>query len=199
MVQKLNQLRETPSQTAGPYVHIGLMPGWAGNDGPFATQLGESPVTDAAAGARIEITGQVLDGTGWPLRDALIESWQADAEGRYPGDEGADPGVTGFCRFAIDPATAEFTLRTIKPGPVAMPDGRQQSPHIALWIVARGINIGLMTRVYFDDADRDADPILSRIEQRDRVDTLIAQPQGNGRYRFDIRLQGPGETVFLDI
>jgi len=199
MVQILNHLRETPSQTAGPYVHIGLMPGWAGNDGPFATQFGESPVTDAASGARIEITGQVLDGTGWPLRDALIESWQADAEGRYPGEEGADPGVTGFCRFAIDPATAEFTLRTIKPGPVAMPDGRQQSPYIALWIVARGINIGLMTRVYFDDADRDADPILSRIEQRDRVDTLIAVPQGGGRYRFDIRLQGPGETVFLDI
>jgi len=199
MVQKLTQWRETPSQTAGPYVHLGLMPTWAGNAGAYEKELGQSPIAEGAKGEIIEIAGQVLDGTGWPLRDALIESWQADAAGRFPGTDGADPAVSGFCRFAIDPESAEFTLRTVKPGAAALPDGRVQSPHIALWIVARGINMGLQTRIYFEDADRDADPVLSRIEQRDRVETLIAKPQGDGRYRFDIRLQGPGETVFLDM
>lgn len=199
MVQKLDMLRETPSQTAGPYVHLGLMPRWAGNDGAFGHEFGQSPFAEGAAGEIIEISGQVLDGTGWPLGDALIESWQADSAGRYPGQHGADPAVSGFCRFAIDPETASFTLRTIRPGAVALPDGRRQSPHIALLVFARGINIGLMTRIYFEDADREQDPVLSRIEQRDRVETLIAQPLGAGRYRFDIRLQGPGETVFLDM
>lgn len=199
MVQKHEILRETASQTAGPYVHIGLMPSHAGNHQSFENEIALSPVTDAAKGTRIEITGQVLDGTGWPLRDAMIESWQADAAGCYPSDASADPGVTGLCRCAIDPESGTYTLRTIKPGAVAMPEGGMQSPHIALWIVARGINTGLLTRVYFEDADRDADPVLGRIEHRNRVDTLIATPQGNGRYQFDIRLQGPGETVFLDI
>ena len=80
-----------------------------------------------------------------------------------------------------------------------MRDGRQQSPHINLWIVARGINIGLQTRIYFEDEDNSADPLLSRIEQRPRADTLIAKKIAEGRYRFDIRLQGEGETVFLDV
>jgi protocatechuate 3,4-dioxygenase alpha subunit len=199
MVQTLDTLRETASQTAGPYVHIGLMPGWAGNPGMYDTELGQTPAGQSARGERIEITGAVHDGTGAVMRDALIESWQADAAGLYPGQDGADPGVSGFGRFAADPETGLFTLRTIKPGSVALPDGRVQSPHIALWIVARGINIGLMTRIYFDDADRDGDPVLSRIEQRHRVDTLIARPEGDGRWRFDIRLQGEGETVFLDV
>lgn len=199
MVQDLNKLRESASQTAGPYVHLGLMPSHAGNPQQFETELGTSPISDGAKGEIIEITGQVFDGTGWAMRDALIESWQPDAEGRFPGEVYADPAVSGFCRFAIDPETGTFTLRTVKPGPVTMPDGQVQSPHIALWIVARGINIGLMTRIYFEDADRDGDPVLKRIEQRDRVETLIAKAEGEGQYRFDIRLQGAHETVFLDI
>lgn len=204
MVQKLHIHRETASQTAGPYVHIGLMPVHAGNPQQFDRQIGESPIAEGAKGEVVAIVGQILDGTGWPSRDAVLESWQADAAGLYPGQKGADPAVLGFCRFAADPETALFTLRTVKPGPVAMPDGTAQSPHIALWIVARGINIGLMTRIYFDDLDRDGDPVLRRIEHRQRVETLIAKPdgrtaQGEPRYRFDIRLQGPDETVFLDM
>ncbi|NNU80143.1 protocatechuate 3,4-dioxygenase subunit alpha [Halovulum dunhuangense] len=198
-MQKPTRLRETASQTAGPYVHLGLMPTWAGNAGAYEKELGLSPITDAARGERIEISGSIADGTGWMLRDALLESWQADADGRHPGQPGADPGVSGFCRFAVDPDTGEFTLRTVKPGPTRLPDGRVLSPHVALWIVGRGINTGLATRIYFDDADRARDPVLSRIEQRHRVETLIARPDGPGRYRFDIRLQGEGETVFLDI
>ena len=133
------------------------------------------------------------------MRDAMLESWQADAAGLYPGQPGADPNVTGFCRFAADKDSGEYTLRTVKPGAVTGRDGKPMAPHISLWIVARGINIGLNTRIYFEDEDNAADPLLARIEQKTRIDTLMARPQGDGRYRFDIRLQGAGETVFLDL
>lgn len=199
MTQKLDMLPETASQTAGPYVHIGLMPSYTGNGQIFDQEIGQSPIEEGAAGEMIEITGSVYDGTGWAMRDALIESWQPDAQGRFAGQEGADPKVNGFCRFAADATSGEFTLRTVKPGPVALRDGRMQAPHISLWIVARGINIGLQTRIYFEDEDNSADPLLARVEQRPRVETLIAKKTGAGQYRFDIRLQGEGETVFLDI
>ena len=199
MVQPLSYLQETPSQTAGPYVHIGLMPTYAGNPGAYAEEIGTSPIAEGARGEVIEIVGSVIDGTGWALRDALIESWQADAAGRYPGQAGADPAVSGHCRFAADAETGEFTLRTIKPGAVPARGGAMQAPHISLWVVARGINIGLQTRIYFEDEENGADPLLARIEQRPRVQTLIAKKTGPGTYRFDIRLQGEGETVFLDL
>lgn len=199
MVQPLNHQSETPSQTAGPYVHIGLMPTYAGNAGYYDHEIGVSPIADGAKGEIVEIVGSVYDGTGWALRDALIESWQADSTGKFPGQDGADPAVSGLCRFAADAVTGEFTLRTVKPGPVPSRYGRAFAPHISLWIVARGINIGLQTRIYFEDEDNEGDPLLSRIEQRPRVDTLIARKTAEGRYRFDIRLQGEGETVFLDI
>ena len=199
MVQPLNTLTESASQTAGPYVHIGLMPTYAGNAGYYDHEIGVSPIADGARGQIIEIVGSVHDGTGWALRDALIESWQADAQGLFPGQDGADPAVGGHCRFAADAVTGEFTLRTVKPGPVPSRYGRAFAPHISLWIVARGINIGLQTRIYFEDEDNAGDPLLSRIEQRPRLDTLIAKRTGEGTYRFDIRLQGEGETVFLDI
>ncbi|KGB83398.1 protocatechuate 3,4-dioxygenase [Rhodovulum sp. NI22] len=199
MVQKLEALVETPSQTAGPYVHIGLMPTYAGNPGYYDQEVGTSPIAEGAKGEIIEITGEVFDGTGWALRDALLESWQADAAGKFAGQEGADPAVSGHCRFAADAVSGEFTLRTVKPGAVPARGGKMQAPHICLWIVARGINIGLQTRIYFDDEDNSADPVLARIEQKPRIDTLIARKVGDGKYRFDIRLQGEGETVFFDM
>ena len=199
MVHPMNYLPESASQTAGTYVHIGLMPTYAGNAGYYDEEIGVSPISEGAQGEIIEIVGSVYDGTGWALRDALIESWQADSAGRFPGQDGADPAVSGQCRFAADAVTGEFTLRTVKPGRVPSRHGRAFAPHISLWIVARGINIGLQTRIYFEDEDNEGDPLLSRIEQRPRVDTLIAKKTGDGRYRFDIRLQGEGETVFLDI
>ncbi|MGN0934731.1 protocatechuate 3,4-dioxygenase subunit alpha [Falsigemmobacter intermedius] len=199
MVQKLDFLVETPSQTAGPYVHIGLMPTYAGNPGYYHEEVAVSPIAEGAKGEIIEITGQVFDGSGWAMRDALIESWQPDAAGIFPGQPGADPAVSGHCRFAADADSGEFTLRTVKPGAVKARGGKLQAPHISLWIVARGINIGLQTRIYFEDEDNSADPLLARIEQRPRVETLIAKKTAPGKYRFDIRLQGEGETVFLDI
>jgi protocatechuate 3,4-dioxygenase alpha subunit len=199
MVQPLDYQQETPSQTAGPYVHIGLTPSFTGNGQIYEQELGVSPIEDGAKGEIIEIVGSVFDGTGWALRDALIESWQADAKGLYPGQPDADPAVSGFCRLTADGQSGEYTLRTVKPGPVSARGGILQAPHITLWIVARGINIGLNTRLYFEDEDNGDDPLLARIEQRPRVDTLIAKKIGDRRYRFDIRLQGEGETVFIDI
>jgi protocatechuate 3,4-dioxygenase, alpha subunit len=199
VTQPLGTLTETPSQTAGPYVHIGCIPTFTGIEGVYPEDLGKAPIADGAKGEHITITGSVYDGTGWALRDAMMESWQADAAGRYPGQPGADSAVTGFCRFAADGKTGEFTLRTIKPGRVPLRQGGFQAPHIAIWIVARGINIGLSTRIYFEDEDNSTDPLLARIEQRPRVDTLIAKKTAPGAYRWDIRLQGQGETVFLDM
>ena len=199
MVQKLDTLQETASQTAGPYVHIGCIPSFAGVEGIYAEDLGKRAIEDGAAGEIVTITGSVFDGTGWALRDAMIESWQPDAAGKFPGQPGADPKVNGFCRFAADGRTGEFTLRTVKPGAVPARGGGMQAPHIALWITARGINTGLQTRIYFDDADNTGDPVLSRIEQEHRRATLIAKRIADGAYRFDIVLQGEGETVFLDL
>ncbi|MEM7524697.1 MAG: protocatechuate 3,4-dioxygenase subunit alpha [Pseudomonadota bacterium] len=199
MVQPLDALVETPSQTAGPYVHIGCIPSFAGVDGVYPQDLGLSPISDGAAGEVVTITGSVFDGVGWAMRDAMMESWQADASGLYPGAAGADPHVSGFCRFAADKDTGEYALRTVKPGAVKTRVGAVMAPHISVWIVARGINIGLHTRIYFEDEDNSADPLLARIEQRSRIDTLIAKKTEAGAYRFDIRLQGAGETIFLDI
>ena len=199
MTQTPNTLIETPSQTAGPYVHIGCIPTFAGLPGVYPEDLGKRAIEDGAKGQIITITGSVYDGTGWALRDAMLESWQADAAGVFPGQPGADPAVNGFCRFAADAQSGEFTLRTVMPGAVAMRGGAMQAPHIALWITGRGINTGLQTRIYFADQDNSADPLLARIEQRQRVDTLLAQKTGAGAYRFDIRLQGVDETLFLDL
>lgn len=199
MIQPLTTLIETPSQTAGPFVHIGCVPSFAGITGVYPTDLGVSPIADGAKGEVITITGSIYDGTGWAMRDAMFESWQADAAGIYPHQAGADPQVNGFCRFAADGESGEFVLRTIKPGSIKTRNGTVMAPHISLWIVARGINIGLNTRIYFDDEDNSADPLLARIEQRQRVSTLVAKKVTKGSYRFDIRLQGEGETVFLDL
>lgn len=199
MVQKLDTLTESASQTAGPYVHIGCMPTYAGNAGAYDLEIGESPIAEGAKGEIVEITGEVIDGTGWALRDAMLESWQPDATGKFAGQLGADPAVNGFCRFAADSETGKFTLRTVKPGAVAARGGAMQAPHISLWIVARGINIGLQTRIYFEDEDNSKDPLMARIEQQNRVQTLIAKKTAEGQYTFNVVLQGDKETVFLDI
>lgn len=191
---------ETASQTAGPYVHIGCTPNFAGIAGVYDADLGTKMITGDAAGERITLTGQIFDGTGTPLRDALIEAWQADTNGLYAGQDGADPHFTGFGRCPCDAEDGSFRFETVKPGAVAWPSGGMQAPHVTFWIVARGINIGLHTRAYFaDEAANEADPVLGRIEHRVRVKTLLAQPEGDGQYRFNIHLQGPDETIFFDV
>ncbi len=208
MVQSLRRLKESPSQTAGPYIHIGATPNFADITGVFPHDLGSQPLAPEVKGERIIVTGRVFDGTGTPVKDALIEIWQADAAGLYPGQGErrgqADPHFPGWFRQPVDGATGVYRFETIKPGIAPYFDGRPMAPHITVWIVARGINIGLHTRLYFGDEDEAnaADPVLGRIEHRVRVQTLIAErSEENGQpvYTFDIRLQGEYETVFFDI
>lgn len=204
MAQSLNLLKESASQTAGPYVHIGLTPNFAEITGVYDEDLGISMVNEKTAGERISVRGRVFDGTGTPLRDALIEIWQADSSGLYNSPSelrgSADPNFTGWGRCPTGMESGEFVFETVKPGRVPFKDGRLMAPHISFWIVARGINIGLSTRMYFADEEQanSEDPILARIEHRIRVATLIAQRDGN-TYQFDIHLQGERETVFFDI
>ena len=205
MVQTLGYLKESASQTAGPYVHIGLAPGAAGFK-LYETELGGDIAGPVAPGERLRVEGMVYDGLGAPVKDALIEIWQADANGIYPHLEDprasqVAPGFAGWGRVISDFHTGLWGFDTIKPGAVPGRMGRVQAPHLNLWIVSRGINIGLNTRMYFpeDAALQAADPILVSIEQRQRVATLIATKTAPGQYRFDIRLQGEGETVFMDI
>ena len=208
MVQPLSYLKETASQTAGPYVHIGLIPGMAGFD-IFEKNFSNVLVGAATKGERITLEGRVLDGTGTPLRDVLLEIWQANAAGRYnhPADRSVgelDETFRGWGRAGSDFDSGLISFETIKPGATLDKAGRRCAPHINLWIVARGINIGLNTRLYFSDeeAANAADPVLNLIEQPVRRSTLIARRSDRGGkvvYTFTINLQGPDETVFFDV
>lgn len=205
MVQPLGYLKETASQTAGPYVHIGCTPNFTGIHGVYDNDLGSGPmVNDQTRGERITIRGHVFDGSGAPLKDALVEIWQADADGFYnsPSETRgkADPNFFGWARCPGDMDSGEFVFETVKPGRVPFRDGRMMAPHVNFWIVARGINIGLNTRMYFSDEEQAniEDPVLTRIEHKSRVPTLIGKRDGD-TVTFDIYLQGDNETVFFDI
>jgi protocatechuate 3,4-dioxygenase, alpha subunit len=206
MRQSLNYLKETPSQTAGPYVHIGLAPGAAGFD-IYDQELGWDIAGPNAKGERIRIEGLVIDGTGSPIKDVLLEAWQANADGKYAHPEGGgdvEEGFRGWGRVITDFETGEWGFDTVKPGAAMGRSGKLMAPHINLWIVARGINVGLNTRLYFDDeAEANAaDPVINLIEWENRRNTLIAtrsERDGQAVYRFDIRVQGENETVFFDI
>jgi protocatechuate 3,4-dioxygenase alpha subunit len=206
------RLPETASQTAGPYVHIGLAPKQAGFD-IFENDFGSVLVTSQTRGQRIAIEGRVFDGSGSLVRDVLVELWQANAEGKYahPGDrqdKPVDPAFRGWGRACASFETGVFRFDTIKPGRACGPHGVPQAPHVCLVLFARGINMGLHTRLYFDD-EHDAnlnDPVLMGIEWAVRRETLIArrgERDGTVVYSLDIRLQdtpdGGRETVFFDI
>ena len=193
------QRRESPSQTAGPYIHIGSNPNWVEITGVWDRDLGLVMVTPETRGERILVEGAVLDGAGVAVTDALVEIWQADSEGRHS----ADPSFAGWGRQPTDPSSGRFRFETIKPGPLPFDGRRMMAPHISLWLVARGLNMGLHTRLYFaDHPEQNAqDPVLARIPAH-RRHTLLARREdreGTPRYVFDIRLQGGDETVFFDI
>ena len=168
-------------------------------------------VSPETQGERIRIEGRVLDGLGAATRDVLVEIWQANAAGRYDHpadgqeDKPLDPHFRGWGRTGTDFETGLYTFETIKPGPVTGRRGhRPMAPHVNLWLAARGINIGLSTRMYFSDETEAnaADPVLNIIDHPTRRETLIAERSERGEevvYTFDIRLQGERETVFFDI
>jgi protocatechuate 3,4-dioxygenase, alpha subunit len=181
----------TPSQTVGPFFHGGLaFPG------------GETLCSDATAGPRIRVTGVVRDGAGAAVPDAVIEVWQANAAGRYrhPDDRREvplDEAFDGFGRIPTDDA-GRFAFTTVKPGCVPAADGGMQAPHLVVGVLARGLLTPLFTRVYFgDEAATATDPILA-VVPADRRATLIASRTADAEYRYDIVLQGAGETVFFD-
>ena len=205
MGQIVNYLKETPSQTAGPYVHIGLAPGAAGFE-TYEQELGWDITGPNAKGERIRVEGLVIDGTGSPIKDVMLEVWQANADGNYAHPEGGrvEEGFRGWGRVLTDFETGEWAFETVKPGATKGREGALMAPHISLWIVARGINVGLNTRMYFDDeAEANAkDSVMSLVEWENRRGTLVATRSLRDDqiiYRFDIRVQGDGETVFFDI
>ena len=181
----------TPSQTIGPYLSIGLM----------GELIGSSLVPEGDPRA-IRIRGCLLDGAGDPVPDGVVEIWQAGAAGRYahPADTRAEVPLEGeFMGFGRSDTVNDgwFEFLTVKPGSVPTPDGPPQAPHIVVGVFARGLLKRLVTRLYFPDEEEAnaADPVLSGLNDSERA-TLVAQPEDGG-LRFDIRLQGDGQTTFF--
>ena len=201
-------LKETASQTAGPYLHIGMAPAAAGLD-IWKDERWNVLVGPKTQGQRIRLEGTVYDGEGVLVRDAQIEIWQANTYGKYDHpadtqDKPLDPAFHGWGRAVSDFKTGLWWFETVKPGPVMGRGGRPMAPHINASIFARGINVHLNTRIYFEDeAEANmVDPVLNLVELPPRRETLIARREerdGQTVDRFDIRLQGEGETVFLDV
>ncbi len=185
----------TPSQTVGPYFAIGL---------PF--DIGPFVVPEQTPGA-IHISGTIYDGAGEPIPDFLLETWQADPDGRFADTHGYGgrselDGFRGFGRYGVEDGDGTFDIVTVKPGRVPVPPtlaGPTQAPHVDVSVFARGMLHRSVTRIYFaDEAEANGtDPVLARVPVERRA-TLIAQPH-NGGYLFDIRFQGPHETVFFAV
>ena len=195
--------KQTPSQTIGPFFAYGLTPGQYNY--PFADLTGGDLLANLPdeSGTRIEIIGQVFDGEGQPVNDAMIEIWQADSEGRYAHPNDPRPSNTGFKGFGRFGTGTEddhsFRFQTVKPGPF----DSGQAPHINVIVFARGMLSHTYTRIYFADETEanENDSILARVPE-DRRQTLVAKlitTGGSPTYRFDIHLQGDNETVFFDV
>ncbi|WP_202919169.1 protocatechuate 3,4-dioxygenase subunit alpha [Saccharothrix deserti] len=197
---QLSGLQTTPSQTVGPFFRHGLE--W--EDGPYV-------VPEGTSGA-FRIEGTVFDGAGLPVPDAVIETWQADPDGRF--DHPDDPrgavrwkDFRGFGRSATDPE-GRYSVLTVKPGPLPVAGGGREAPHLNVSVFCRGMLVRLVTRIYFPDEEEanTVDPVLTSIDDPARRATLIAGIAGSAPtettppgYRFDIHLQGEHETVFFDL
>jgi protocatechuate 3,4-dioxygenase, alpha subunit len=185
----------TPSQTVGPYYHLGCT-----NDHSVSRIAGPE-----AVGQPVRLICRVLDGDGLPVDDAMIEIWQADAEGNYNQTavgqgKGADPNCAGFGRMATD-ANGTCLFETIKPGRVPANGGTLQAPHFNVSVFARGVLKRLATRIYFaGETANDECPILTLVPKERRA-TLLARPDPRavGDWHFDVHLCGEDETVFFDV
>jgi protocatechuate 3,4-dioxygenase, alpha subunit len=192
------KLRQTPSQTVGPYFAYGLAPEQYGYQQNLTSIAGSQMAEDDIEGQRIRVEGRVFDGNGNPISDALIEVWQADGLGRYshPADpRGSNSTFKGFgrCGTGTDPRN-RFWFDTIKPGAV----GPGEAPHLNVIVSMRGMLLHAFTRIYFSDEPANAtDKVLNAVPA-ERRNTLIATRQDGGVYKFDIHMQGDNETVFFD-
>jgi protocatechuate 3,4-dioxygenase alpha subunit len=185
------KLLPTASQTVGPYLHIGL--GWLTID---------RIAPPGCPGQHVRLGGRVLDGDGVPVTDALVEIWQADANGRYAHPEDTrevplTPGFRGFGRVPTD-AEGRFRFCTIKPGPIADSQGGFQAPHLLASVFMRGLLKRLVTRVYFPDEPRNGEDQVLRLVPVERRGTLVARAVASDELEWDIILQGAGETVFFE-
>jgi len=192
--------KQTPSQTVGPFFAYGLVPEQYGFQQMSSIASGDMAGADTD-GTRIRVEGRVFDAEGAVVPDAMIEVWQADAQGRHahPADGcGSNAGFSGFGRHGTgtDPEN-RFIFDTVKPGPI----GDGQAPHLNLIVFMRGMPLHAFTRIYFpDEAEANAaDPVLAVVPE-DRRGTLIAAKKdgADGGYVFDIHLRGDKETVFFD-
>ncbi len=187
-------LQATSSQTVGPYFRIGLR--WLNHD---------NLVGEGVSGERVTIQGRVFDGDGVPVRDAILEIWQANAHGKYDHPEDTqdkllEPGFKGYGRVPVNDE-GMFRFATIKPGPVPGPEGRDQAPHLVVSVFMRGVLRRMVTRIYFPDDPRNpSDFILNLVEPARRF-TLIAKKtaSGPGALEWNVVLQGPDETAFFDL
>jgi protocatechuate 3,4-dioxygenase alpha subunit len=194
----MSKLRQTPSQTVGPYFAYGLSPEQYGYQQNLTSIAGSQMAEGDTEGQRIRIEGNVYDGAGNPISDALIEIWQADSLGRYahPADpRGSNSTFKGFgrCGTGTDPKNL-FWFDTIKPGKA----GADQAPHLNVIVSMRGMLLHAFTRVYFSDEPANVTDKVLRMVPAERRNTLIAVHQGGNVYRFDIHMQGDNETVFFD-
>jgi len=187
-------LQATTWQTVGPFFRIGMR---------WFNQNNLAP--DGVAGDRVTLQGRVLDGDGVPVSDALLEIWQANAQGKYahPEDTQAkilEPGFTGFGRVPTDD-NGVFRFNTIKPGPVPGPDGKEQAPHLLVSVFMRGLLMRLVTRIYFSDEPRNGQDYVLSLVESERRSTLIAKPVpgASGVLEWNVNLQGPNETVFFEM
>jgi protocatechuate 3,4-dioxygenase alpha subunit len=185
-------LLATPSQTVGPFFHIGC------------TKLMVSDLANPnVPGRHITVEGRILDGDRNSVPDAMIEIWQANAAGKYAHpedlqDKPLDAEFKGYGRVATD-QNGKFRFTTIKPGPVPGPENKMQAPHLEISIFMRGLLKQLVSRIYFPgDSANSSDPILTLVDPT-RRETLIARADSNNSFRWDVILQGKDETVFFDI
>ena len=185
----------TPSQTVGPYFQIGMS--------------GAREIPQIAApgvrGERVKLVCAIFDRDGAALDDAMIEIWQANADGKYnhPADrqnKPVDPVFLGLGRV-LSNSEGICVFETIKPGRVPGRGNALQAPHLEVSVLARGVLKRLATRIYFaGDPANNEDPVLALVPKA-RRSTLMAQPleSESGAWRFDVHLSGSRETVFFDV
>ncbi len=187
-------LQATTSQTVGPFFKIG-----------FEWLYRDNLAGEGVSGERVSIQGRVLDGDGVTVPDAILEIWQANANGKYAHPEDTqdkvlEPGFKGYGRVPTN-AEGRFSFATIKPGPVPGPDGKEQAPHLLVSVFMRGVLRRLVTRIYFPDEPRNAADFILGLVEPARRSTLIAKKVAgdSGTLEWNVVLQGTDETVFFDL